>query len=73
MSIPRLEVCEARDPKGLYARARRGEIKNFTGIDCPFEAPEKPDLVLHGAEHTPEELAEELYDAIFREKRLGHG
>ena len=35
-----LEVCEARDPKGLYARARRGEIKNFTGIDSPFEAPE---------------------------------
>ena len=68
-----LEVCEARDPKGLYARARRGEIKNFTGIDSPFETPEKADIVLHGAEHTPEELAEELYDAIFREKRLGHG
>ncbi|MEX0627023.1 MAG: adenylyl-sulfate kinase, partial [Cucumibacter sp.] len=44
-----LEVCEARDPKGLYARARRGEIKNFTGLDSPFEAPERPDIVLHGA------------------------
>jgi adenylylsulfate kinase len=41
-----LEVCEARDVKGLYAKARRGEIKNFTGIDAPFEAPEKPFLEL---------------------------
>ena len=41
-----LEVCEQRDVKGLYARARRGEIRNFTGIDAPFEAPENPDLSL---------------------------
>jgi len=41
-----LEVCEARDVKGLYARARRGEITNFTGIDDPYEAPERPDLVI---------------------------
>ena len=57
-----LEVCEARDPKGLYKRARAGEIKNFTGIDSPFEAPTDADLVLHGAEHEPVELAEQLYD-----------
>lgn len=56
-----LEVCEARDPKGLYARARAGEIKNFTGIDSPFEPPKTPDIVLHGAVSTPEELAEQLY------------
>ena len=56
-----LEVCEARDPKGLYARARAGEIKNFTGIDSPFEPPKSPDIVLHGAISTPEELAEQLY------------
>ncbi|WP_354039428.1 sulfate adenylyltransferase subunit CysN [Devosia sp. UYZn731] len=56
-----LEVCEARDPKGLYARARAGEIKNFTGIDSPFEPPKTPDIVLHGAISTPEELAEQLY------------
>ncbi|WP_196258245.1 sulfate adenylyltransferase subunit CysN [Pelagibacterium limicola] len=56
-----LEVCEARDPKGLYARARAGEIKNFTGIDSPFEAPERADITLHGAEKTPEEMADELY------------
>ncbi|MEQ1900758.1 MAG: sulfate adenylyltransferase subunit CysN [Devosia sp.] len=60
-----LEVCEARDPKGLYARARRGEIKNFTGIDSPFEAPEHADVVLHGAETSPEVLADELYQRLF--------
>jgi bifunctional enzyme CysN/CysC len=41
-----LEVCEARDPKGLYAKARAGEIKGFTGIDDPYEAPHHPDLRL---------------------------
>ena len=41
-----LEECERRDPKGLYARARRGEIKNFTGIDDPYEPPEHPELTL---------------------------
>jgi len=60
-----LEVCEARDPKGLYARARRGEIKNFTGIDSPFEAPEHPEIVLHGATETPEQMAEELFERVF--------
>ena len=60
-----LAVCEARDPKGLYARARKGEIKNFTGIDSPFEAPTHPDLVLHGAEKEPTVLAEELYAQLF--------
>ena len=60
-----LEVCEARDPKGLYARARRGEIKNFTGIDSPFEPPEKPDIVLRGGERDPADLADELYRQLF--------
>lgn len=41
-----LEECERRDPKGLYARARRGEIRNFTGIDDPYEPPEHPELTL---------------------------
>jgi adenylylsulfate kinase len=41
-----IEVCEQRDPKGLYKKARAGEIKGFTGIDDPYEAPEKPELVL---------------------------
>lgn len=42
-----LEVCEARDPKGLYARARRGDLPGFTGIDAPYESPTRPDVVLH--------------------------
>jgi adenylylsulfate kinase len=41
-----LETCEARDVKGLYKKARAGEIKNYTGIDSPYEAPEKPELVV---------------------------
>jgi adenylylsulfate kinase-like enzyme len=41
-----LDECERRDVKGLYARARRGEIRNFTGIDDPYEAPEHPELTL---------------------------
>jgi bifunctional enzyme CysN/CysC len=57
-----LEVCEARDPKGLYKRARAGEIKNFTGIDSPFEPPTSAELVLHGAEQEPTVLADELHD-----------
>jgi bifunctional enzyme CysN/CysC len=56
-----IEVCEARDPKGLYKRARAGEIKNFTGIDSPFEPPQTPELVLHGAEAEPPQLADQLH------------
>ncbi len=55
-----LEVCEARDPKGLYKKARAGEIKGFTGIDDPYEAPEKPELVLNSGEKSAETLAEEV-------------
>jgi len=57
-----IEVCEARDPKGLYKRARAGEIANFTGIDSPFEEPTQPELILHGAEHEPTILADQLHD-----------
>jgi len=48
-----IEICEQRDKKGLYAKARRGEIKNFTGIDSPYEPPENPDVVIHN--HIEEE------------------
>jgi adenylylsulfate kinase len=44
-----IEICEKRDPKGLYKKARSGEIKGFTGIDAPYEAPEKPEVHLDGA------------------------
>ncbi len=52
-----LNVCEARDPKGLYKKARAGELKNFTGIDDAYEAPENPELRLDAATHAPEVLA----------------
>jgi len=55
-----LEVCEDRDPKGLYKKARAGEIRGFTGIDDPYEAPEKAELVLDSSKHTAEELADQL-------------
>ncbi|WP_173087496.1 sulfate adenylyltransferase subunit CysN [Devosia sp. 1635] len=55
-----LEVAEKRDPKGLYGRARAGLIKNFTGIDSPYEAPENPELVLAGGTREPSDLAEEV-------------
>jgi bifunctional enzyme CysN/CysC len=48
-----LAVCEARDPKGLYAKARAGEITGFTGVDDPYEAPERPDLRLTPADGDP--------------------
>ncbi len=53
-----LEICEARDPKGLYAKARSGDLANFTGISSPFEAPVSPDLCLPGADTSAEELAD---------------
>ena len=52
-----LDVCEARDPKGLYAKARAGEITGFTGIDDPYEAPPSPDLRLTPADGSPAEQA----------------
>jgi bifunctional enzyme CysN/CysC len=55
-----LDECERRDPKGLYRKARAGEIRNFTGIDAPYEQPEAPDVHLLSAGHRAEELAEQL-------------
>jgi adenylylsulfate kinase len=55
-----LETCEKRDPKGLYKKARAGEIKNFTGISDPYEAPEKPELVLDSNTKGIDELAGEV-------------
>ena len=59
-----LEVCEQRDPKGLYKKARAGEIKGFTGIDDPYEEPLAPELVLLAAEKTPDVLAAEVFDYL---------
>jgi bifunctional enzyme CysN/CysC len=55
-----LEEAEKRDPKGLYKKARRGELKNFTGIDSPYEPPENPEIHLRTALFSPEQAAEEI-------------
>ncbi|ASP89721.1 bifunctional sulfate adenylyltransferase subunit 1/adenylylsulfate kinase (plasmid) [Sinorhizobium meliloti] len=61
-----LEVCEARDPKGLYAKARAGQITNFTGVDSPFEVPQDPDITLRGAVASSEEMADIIYERVVR-------
>ncbi|MCC7010139.1 MAG: adenylyl-sulfate kinase [Acidobacteria bacterium] len=63
-----LAVAESRDPKGLYAKARRGELRNFTGIDSPYETPERAELVLKTDELSPEESAGRVI-ALLRERR----
>ncbi|MFV0443510.1 MAG: adenylyl-sulfate kinase [Planctomycetaceae bacterium] len=64
-----LETCEKRDPKGLYKKARAGEIKGFTGIDDPYEAPEKPELTLDADNKGIDELAQEVI-AFLKSKGL---
>ena len=59
-----IEICEQRDPKGLYKKARAGELKGFTGIDDPYEAPAQPELILSGGTKTPEQLAQEVVDYL---------
>lgn len=59
-----LEVCEARDVKGLYAKARRGEIKGFTGIDDPYEAPRDPEIRLDTVNNTPDQNAQNIVDYL---------
>ncbi|MCR9295146.1 MAG: adenylyl-sulfate kinase [bacterium] len=59
-----LELCEARDPKGLYRLARAGKISNFTGISDPYEAPTNPDIHLQVADRKPEELAQTVVDYL---------
>ena len=59
-----LEAAEERDPKGLYKKARAGEIKNFTGIDDPYEAPEAPEVHLHTDQQSLEEEVERLLDLL---------
>ncbi len=65
-----LEVAERRDPKGLYRRARNGEIGQFTGIDSPYEAPESPEVRLETVGHTPRECAMTVLQALIDGGRL---
>ena len=61
MNTP-IEECERRDSKGMYLKARRGEIKNFTGIDDPYEPPLQPELELNTTTHTAEENSRLIID-----------
>lgn len=65
-----LEVCEGRDPKGLYKKARAGEIKGFTGIDDPYEEPVAPELVVDSAARRPDELAAEVISWLERSGKI---
>lgn len=65
-----LEECEKRDVKGLYAKARKGEIKNFTGIDSPFEEPNNADIDIPSHQLTVEESVERIYDLVNKKIQL---
>jgi bifunctional enzyme CysN/CysC len=65
-----LDVCIARDPKGLYRRAQAGLIKNFTGLDSPYETPENPEVVLKTEAESPEALAERVVSYLRESARV---
>jgi adenylylsulfate kinase len=64
-----LEAAESRDPKGLYKKARAGEIKNFTGIDDPYEEPFRPEIHLHSDQQSLEEEVQEIL-SVLRERGI---
>jgi adenylylsulfate kinase len=68
-----IEVCEKRDPKGLYKKARAGELKGFTGIDDPYEAPEKAELVLDAGTKTADTLADEVIAYLKKSGKIASG
>jgi adenylylsulfate kinase len=59
-----LEVCEQRDPKGLYKKARAGQIANFTGVSAPYEPPEKAEVVVHTDKQSPAECVAHVIDYL---------
>lgn len=65
-----LAVCEERDPKGLYKKARAGEIKGFTGIDDPYEAPEKPEMVIDTSKMSPQDATIALIDMLEQKGKI---
>ena len=66
-----LEVCEQRDPKGLYKKARAGEIKHFTGIDSDYEPPIRPEICLNTAEHSLDTSVQQLINYLQSRKIIG--
>ena len=65
-----LELCEQRDPKGLYKKARDGEIPNFTGISDPYEAPASPELEIHTTDCTPQEAAIQIIQMLEQRDKI---
>ncbi|WP_171785342.1 adenylyl-sulfate kinase [Clostridium acetobutylicum] len=65
-----IEVCEKRDPKGIYKKARNGEIKNFTGIDSPYEKPEKPEITVETYKDTEEKCVDNIIEYLKQHKIL---
>ena len=65
-----VEVCEARDPKGLYKKARSGQLKNFTGIDSEYQKPQNPEIVLESSKKPPEELANFVLEYLISKTKL---
>ena len=65
-----LELCEQRDNKGLYRRARAGEISNFTGIDSPFERPEEPEIAINTSGRSPGQCIDTIVDYLFARRLI---
>ncbi|MGE7684127.1 adenylyl-sulfate kinase [Peribacillus simplex] len=65
-----IEECEVRDPKGLYDKARKGIIKDFTGIDSPYEEPEKPEIILESDQYSIEECVEQVIGYLTAKKAI---
>ena len=66
-----IETCEQRDPKGLYKKARAGQLKGFTGIDDPYEAPTQPEITLDATATSPQEAAVQLMEYLEKRGLLG--
>jgi adenylylsulfate kinase len=65
-----IEVCEQRDPKGLYKKARAGEIKDFTGIDSTYDVPEQPDIHVKTAGNTVKQCAEQIVNYLIKQEYI---
>ena len=72
MDVP-IDICEQRDPKGLYEKALRGEIKNFTGISSPYEEPQRPELVVETDLQSTEEIVEQIIRELVQRNVLSSG
>jgi adenylylsulfate kinase len=66
-----LQTCEARDPKGLYKKARAGEIRQFTGVSAPYEKPDHPEITVDTEKKNPEQGVAQLLEYLERDKRIG--